>query len=200
VLSQLHAIGGSPSHPIVRPTRHDPALLKQYLDLGAQTLLVPMVDDAAQAVDLVRAVRYPPAGIRGVATARAARWGRRSDYFDCADEEVCLIVQVETLRGVESIDSITAVEGVDAVFIGPSDLAASMGRLGRASDPEVRAAVISAITRVREGGKPAGVLTVSPEAAVEYVSAGATFVGVGVDTLLLARATSDLANRFSEMR
>lgn len=200
ILAQLQALGGSDVHPIVRPPRHDAALLKQYLDIGVQTVLAPMVEDARQAELLVRALRYPPAGIRGVASARASGWGRRADYFANANDDVCLIAQIESLEGLDNLESIAGVDGVDAVFVGPSDLAAALGHLGRASHPEVRQAVVGAIARVRNAGKPAGVLAVTADAADEYLTAGASFVGVGVDTLLLAQTTSELAARFVEGR
>jgi len=196
VLAQLQAVAAYPIEPIVRPVRADPALIKQYLDLGAQSILAPMVESAAQAEELVAAVRYPPRGIRGVATARAARWGRVSGYWAGADDEICLIVQIETPAAVAAIDEIAAVDGVDALFVGPSDLGAALGHLGQPARAEVRSAVSDAITAISATGKAAGVLAATPDLAVEYAAAGATMVGLGVDTILLARATSDLADRF----
>lgn len=196
LLHQLQALNGYPVTPIVRPLEGSAPALKQLLDLGAQTVLVPMVESAEQARELVRAVRYPPTGIRGVASSRAARWGRVDDYWSRADDEICLVVQIETLVGMENLESIATTEGVDAVFIGPSDLGAALGHLGDPKNPAVREAVNRAITRVRACGKPAGVLSVIPELAIEFTEAGANFVGIGVDTALLAKATSALLEAF----
>lgn len=195
VLAQLQAVAAYPVTPIVRPVRGDPALIKQYLDLGAQTILAPMVESAAQARELAAALRYPPAGSRGVATARAARWGRVEGYWAQADDEMCLIVQIESRAGLEALPEIAAVAGVDALFVGPSDLAAALGHLGDPGHPTVVAAVSEAIGTIAAGGKAAGVLAPSAELAAAYTEAGATFVAVGVDTMLLARATDDLAAR-----
>lgn len=191
-LHQLQAVGGYPVSPIVRPVSGTPEAIKQLLDLGAPTLLVPMVESAEQAVALVHATRYPPRGGRGVATARASRWGRTPGYWADADDETGLVVQVESLAGVAAIDAIAAVDGVDAVFVGPSDLGAAMGHLGAAGHPDVVAAVVAALGAIVRAGKPAGVLTTDATLAATYRDAGATFIGLGVDTLLLARATSAL--------
>ena len=165
VLPQLQAAAPWPVQLLLRPMSHDAALIKQYLDIGAQTLLVPLVDDAAQAAALVRAVRYPPEGIRGVGAslARAARWNGVQDYVRHANDEICLIVQVETRQGLENLDAILAVGGVDGVFIGPADLAASLGHLGDARHPEVRAAIEDALVRIAASGKAAGVFVTEPE-------------------------------------
>lgn len=196
ILHQLQAVAAYPVSPIVRPARGEAASIKQLLDLGAQTLLVPMVETPDQAEHLVRCVRYPPAGLRGVATARAARWGRVEGYWATADAETCLVVQIETPTGLANLDAIAAVDGVDAVFVGPSDLAAALGHLGAAGHRAVREVVVDAIGAIRRSGKAAGVLSVDPSTAREYVEAGVSFVGVGVDTLLLARATAALAAEF----
>lgn len=196
VLSQLQAVQAYATSAIVRPVVGERHLIKQYLDLGVQTILVPMVSSADQAKDMVAAVRYPPAGVRGVATARGSRWGRVGNYWERANSEMCVIVQIETIEGLEGLEEIAAVEGVDAVFIGPSDLGAALGHLGDVSNPEVRSAVCEAIKTLSDRGVPAGVLAMSPELVEEYVAAGASFVGVGVDTALLARSTSELAARY----
>ncbi|MCB0996722.1 MAG: 2-dehydro-3-deoxyglucarate aldolase [Acidimicrobiales bacterium] len=195
VLAQLQAMAPYPVSPIVRLVRGDVALMKQYLDLGAQTLLVPMVESADQAAELVRGLRYPPRGVRGVANGRASRWGRVGTYWDDADAENCLVVQVETLPGVANIEAIAAVDGVDGIFVGPSDLAACMGHLGNPRHPEVEAAVLDALSRIRTAGTAAGVLTTDPEAAPAFVDAGATFIGIGVDLYLLARGAEALARQ-----
>lgn len=198
LLSQLQAIAPYASHPIIRPPVGDPVLIKQYLDIGAKTLLVPMVESAEQAVALVAAMRYPPRGIRGVGhvLSRAARWGTVDDYLARADDEMCLLVQVETQQGLENLEAIAATEGVDGVFIGPADLSASMGHLGDYGHPEVCAAIHHAITRLRAVGKAAGIVTADEEEARDYLDAGCGFVGVGIDTLLLMKAMHGLAQRF----
>ena len=198
VLAQLQAAAAYPVQVLVRPMSHDPALIKQYLDAGAQTLLLPLVDDAAQARELVRAMRYPPEGIRGVAAslARAAHWNGVKDYVKHANVEVCLVVQVETRQGLENLDAILAVEGVDGVFIGPADLAASLGHLGEAGHPEVRAAIEAALRRIAATGKAAGVFVTDTTLAEHYRDCGASFIAVGGDTTLLRGAAVQLAAAF----
>lgn len=194
ILSQLQAVAPYDSHAIVRPVNKDPALIKQLLDIGAQTLLVPMVDSAQEARDLVSAMRYPPRGIRGVGAivARASRWGNVENYVHAVDEQLCLIVQVESKRGLENLDEIARVEGVDGVFIGPADLSASMGHLGEAEHPEVVAAIEKAIKHIRSLGKAAGVMGTDPTFAKHYISCGACFVAIAVDTILLTGAMSEV--------
>lgn len=198
IIAQLQVLAGYPVRPVVRTVDHDPAKIKQLLDGGAQTLMVPMVESAAQAAALVRAMRYPPLGIRGVGTAlaRAARWNGVDGYFALADQEMCLIVQIESVAGLAGLNEILAVDGVDAVFIGPSDLAASMGYLGVPSHPEVKAAVNDAIARISAAGKAAGVFSADPAAAEAYRQLGASFLLVGVDALLLRNAAVALADKF----
>ena len=196
-LSVLQALAAYPVTPIVRPPVGQTHLIKQYLDLGVQTLLIPMVESGAQARDLVAATRYPPRGVRGVgsAIARASRWNAVPDYLHRADDQVCLLVQVESAAGLAAVDDILAVEGVDGVFIGPADLSASLGHLGNPAHPDVQAAILDAVTRTRAAGKAAGILCT--EAQVQhYRAAGCTFIAAGVDTTLLARAARDLAGRF----
>ncbi|MBS1154094.1 MAG: 2-keto-3-deoxy-L-rhamnonate aldolase [Proteobacteria bacterium] len=197
LLAQLQAVAPYDSHPIVRPVNKDPALIKQILDIGAQTLLVPMVDTAQEARDLVSAMRYPPRGIRGVgaSVARAARWGRIEDYADTVEEQLCLLVQVETVRGLQNLDEITKVDGVDGVFIGPADLSASMGHMGDAGHPEVKAAIENAIRHIRSLGKAAGFLAPDPAVAKHYLNCGANFVAIAVDTMLFTQAMSDALAR-----
>jgi 4-hydroxy-2-oxoheptanedioate aldolase len=163
-----------------------------------QTLLIPMVDTAEQAAEMVRAMRYAPQGVRGVgaALARASRWNAIPDYLQRANDEVCLLVQVETLRGLENLDAICAVDGVDGVFIGPADLSAAIGHLGNPGHPEALAAVDDAIARVVASGKAAGILTGDEKLARRYLDAGALFVAVGNDVGLLARSAEALARRF----
>lgn len=198
VLAQLQAVAAYPVAPVVRVPIGDVVTIKQVLDLGAQNLLVPMVSTRAEAEAAVAAVRYPPRGTRGVgsALARSARWNRVGDYLQDADAHVSLFVQVETTAGVEAAAEIAAVDGVDGVFVGPSDLAASMGVLGQQTHPDVTAAVLRTFEAVRAAGKPVGVNAFDPAVADSYLDAGASFVLVGADTALLARGSEALAARF----
>ena len=201
VLQQAQVIAAYPgTHAIARiPVGHGhvgTALIKQYLDLGIQTLLVPMVDTAQQAADLVHAMRYPPLGIRGMGGARASRWGRYPNYAREANAQVCLLVQAETRAALDNLDAIVATEGVDGVFIGPADLSASLGHVGNPGHKEVQAAIDDTIRRIVKGGKAAGILTPDEALARHYLELGATFVAVGLDNNLLARATSQLAAKF----
>jgi 4-hydroxy-2-oxoheptanedioate aldolase len=200
VLAQLRAVDAYPVVPLVRVPSNDPVTIKQVLDLGAQNLLVPMVSSVAEARAAVEAVRYPPRGRRGVgsALARSAHWNRVDDYLTEADRYISLFVQVETVAGVEKAAEIASVDGVDGVFVGPSDLAASMGLLGRQTHPEVTAAVLRTFEAVRGVGVPVGVNAFDPAVARAYMQAGATFVLVGADVGLLARGTEALAARFAE--
>jgi 4-hydroxy-2-oxoheptanedioate aldolase len=198
ILAQLQAVAAYPVHPVVRPVAGDVNLIKQLLDIGAQTLLVPMVESAAHARQLVAAMRYPPTGIRGVgsALARASAWNRHSAYLHEADQEMCLLVQIENREGLENLEAIAAVDGVDGIFIGPSDLSGAMGYLGRPDHPEVQAAIDEAIRRIHTCGRAAGILAVSEPLVRRYLSLGCAFVAVGLDTSLLARATQELARKF----
>jgi 4-hydroxy-2-oxoheptanedioate aldolase len=198
LLGQLQAVAPYPSQAVIRPPIGDSVVIKQLLDIGAQTLLVPMVESAEQASDLVRAMHYPPKGIRGVgaALARASRWNNIPTYLAEADEQMCLLVQVESLKGLENLDAIAAVEGVDGVFIGPADLSAAMGHRGNPGHPEVQAAIEDAIARIRAAGKAAGILSADEKLARRYLELGCAFVAVGVDTSLLMRSLKALAANF----
>ena len=206
-LATLQAIGSAKAdlgagakapHPIVRPVIGEVPLIKQYLEIGAQTLLVPIVDTAEQAARLVQAMRYPPRGIRGVGSsmARSSRWSTVDDYAGTADDQMCLLVQAETVTAMQNLEAIASVDGVDGVFFGPADLSASMGLLGQITHPSVKAAIEDGIRRVRAAGKAPGVLTVDPALARHYLDHGALFVAVGVDAALLSRAARDLAHAF----
>ncbi|GAA5512837.1 4-hydroxy-2-oxo-heptane-1,7-dioate aldolase [Deinococcus carri] len=200
ILSQLQAVAPYPSASVVRPPVGDTVLIKQLLDIGAQNLLIPMVESAQQARELVAATRYPPRGVRGVASAlvRASGFSRNADYLGQADAGICLLVQVESVTGLEALDEIAAVEGVDGVFLGPADLAASLGHLGQPGHPDVQAAIREAARRIRAAGKAAGSLATDEAVARTYLDWGYTFVAVGVDVLLLTRATTALLARFRE--
>ncbi|WP_144639278.1 4-hydroxy-2-oxoheptanedioate aldolase [Bordetella genomosp. 13] len=198
LLAQLQAVAPYPVHAVVRPVIGDVPLIKQILDIGAQTLLVPVVESAAQAAQMVAATRYPPVGIRGVgsALARSSRWNQIPDYLHKADEQMCVLVQVETRAGLDALDEIAAVPGVDGVFFGPADLSASLGYLGQPGHPEVQQAILDGIRRVRAAGRAPGILTADLALARGYIEAGALFVAVGVDTTLLVRSARELAARF----
>ncbi len=201
ILAQLQALGRLPSHPVVRLPVGETWLIKQVLDLGAQTLLIPMVESAAQAQALVSAMRYPPAGKRGVGAsmARASRFSGLSDYVTQADAQLCLLLQVESRAGLEALDEILAVEGVDGVFIGPSDLAADLGHRGQPAAAPVRAAITDAIARIRAAGKPAGILASDEESARHWLQQGVGFVAVGIDVLVLANGLRGLAARYGDV-
>jgi|JI10StandDraft_1071094.scaffolds.fasta_scaffold106284_4 4-hydroxy-2-oxoheptanedioate aldolase len=207
ILAQLQAIAAYPSsHAVARvPMGHGHVgemLIKQYLDLGVQSLLVPMVDTPEQAAAVVRAARYPQdgaagqGGIRGMGGARGSRWGRYPNYAKEANAQVCILVQAETQTALDNLDAIVATEGVDGVFIGPADLSASLGHVGNPGHPKVQAAIDDAVTRIVKGGKAAGILTTDNTLARHYLALGATFVAVGLDGNLLVRATNQLAAEF----
>jgi 4-hydroxy-2-oxoheptanedioate aldolase len=194
---QLQAMQGSPTIAVVRPAWNDPVLFKRLLDIGVQNLVVPFVQNPVEARAAVAATRYPPAGIRGVATTtRASRYGRVSDYLQRANDEICVIVQLESRAAVASIEAIAAVDGVDGLFIGPNDLAADMGYLGSSGHPDVRAAIDAAVCRIVKTGKFAGTLTGVEADARHWLDLGCLFVGVGNDAGILARQTEALAARF----
>jgi 4-hydroxy-2-oxoheptanedioate aldolase len=197
LLQQLQAVARGTATPIVRPAWNDIVLIKRVLDIGAPSLLVPYVQTAEEARRAVAAVRYPPEGVRGVtASGRAARYGRVTDYLKKAHTEICLLVQVETRSALEQLEDIASVEGVDGVFIGPSDLAASFGHVGNPQHPEVQAALADAVRRLVAIGKPAGILTANEDEARRYIGWGYLFVAVGSDLGLLARGADTLAKKF----
>lgn len=199
VLEQLQVLAGYPDvDVVVRPPVADPVVIKQLLDIGVRNIMVPMIESADAAAAAVAAIRYPPRGIRGVgsALARASKWNRFSDYLVTADAGISLTVQVESTAGLSRLGEITDVDGVDAVFIGPADLAASMGRLGQPEHPDVVATVERALSEIAAHGKGAGVNAFNEAIARQYLAAGAGFVLVGADVTLLARGAEELAARF----
>ena len=203
LLAQLQVVAAYPnSHAVVRVPHDHAALLKQVLDIGASTVLVPMVDTAEQAAAIVKACRYPQddghGGIRGMAGTRASRWGRYPNYAKEANAQVCVLLQVETREGLKNLDAIAATPGVDGVFIGPADLSASMGHVGNQTHPEVQAAIVDAIARIRQAGKAPGILMGDESLVRQYLSLGALFVAVGVDSMILSRQTSALAAKYKE--
>lgn len=195
IAAQLAAIARHPSHPVVRLPVGEPWLIKQALDIGAQTLMVPMVETAEQAELLAKALRYPPDGIRGMGASlgRASNFGRIADYAETANAQVCLIAQIESRLGVENVDAIVATEGVDAILIGPADLSADMGYGGKATVPEVMETVEMLVGKIKAAGKPAGIMTGDPEMIALARGAGVRFMANGTDTWLLANAAAAMA-------
>lgn len=194
LLGQLQAAAPFPVEAIARVPSGEPVAIKHYLDLGFTTLLMPMIDSAEHARAVVAATRYPPHGVRGVASAvsRAAAFGANPDYLATAHLGLTVIVQIESRAGLEAIDEIAAVEGVDALFVGPADLAASLGHLGNPGHPEVQAAIAHAKARIDASGKPAGIFATSPEDARRRGEEGFAFISVGTDIGLLARGAAAL--------
>ncbi len=199
---QLQALVEGGASPVVRVAWNDKVLIKRVLDIGAQTLLVPYVQNAAEAADAVAATRYPAqGGVRGfTGLSRASRFGRIAGYHEQAHEDLCVIVQVETPEALAQIEAIAAVEGIDGIFIGPGDLSAAMGHIGQPGHPEVQAAIHDAVLRIRAAGKPAGILTGDEAQARQYIEWGCVFTAVGADIALLARASEQLAGRFQAFK
>jgi 4-hydroxy-2-oxoheptanedioate aldolase len=207
ILEQVQAISAAcatlpptikPPHPVVRIPVGDVVLVKQIMELGVQTLLVPMIDTPEQAQEMARAMRYPPEGIRGMGSgvARSSRWTRFPNYVNEANDQACLIVQVESIEGVRNIDSIAATSGVDGVFIGPSDLSTSMGYRGQPGHPEVEKTIEFCMERIKAAGKAAGILATQEQKARQWMEKGASFVAVGVDMTLLAQSAKSLRKSF----
>jgi 4-hydroxy-2-oxoheptanedioate aldolase len=193
LLAQLQAVSAYPVEAVARPPVGDPAIIKQYLDIGFRSLLIPMVGSVEQAEMLVSATRFPPEGIRGVAgLTRASGFGATPGYLANAHKDICLILQIENRAGLAAIGKIAAVEGVDAVFIGPSDLAGALGHLGDTAHPEVQSAIAGAIKAAREAGKPSGIFATSVENAKHYATAGACMISVGSDIGLLSSGARSL--------
>lgn len=197
-VAQLQALEASESHAIVRVPIGETYMMKQMLDAGAQTILVPMVDSAEQARQLVRDVTYPPHGDRGVgySLTRASRFSQIADYGTTADAQVCLLVQVENKKGIAALDDILALDGIDGVFIGPADLAADMGHMGNALHEDVQAVIMDALRRIRAAGKAPGILSTHDPMTEAALEAGAQFVAVGADVLLLTRSAQALSAKW----
>lgn len=195
--SQLQATNASSSAVIGRPPVNDQTLIKQYLDIGFYNLLVPFIESREQAEYAVAATRYPPEGVRGVAgMTRASSYGTEPEYFKRVNEHIGVILQIESRAGVEAVEDIVAVEGVDAIFIGPSDLSAAYGYLGQPQHPEVQQAIRHVHEVTAAAGKASGILAVVPEDAERYIGMGFSFVGVGVDLSLYKNALIGLRGRF----
>jgi 2-keto-3-deoxy-L-rhamnonate aldolase RhmA len=197
VMPMLQILDRSSASAVVRLPWSDMVLVKRYLDVGTQTLLVPFIETPEQAAELVAFTRYPPDGVRGVANChRANRYGRVSDYFAAAADGICVLVQIETERGLENLEAIAAIDGIDGLFVGPSDLAASMGQLGDPAHPTVQSAIADVPRRLRSSGKPAGILAGVESVARRHMEAGFTFVAVGSDLAILSSQVTALAGGF----
>jgi len=197
VLAELQAVSGGTAHAVVRPAWNDPVIIKRLLDIGAQSLLIPYVETEEEAKRAVMATRYPPEGFRGYAgQARASRYGRIKGYHAAANAEICLLVQVETRRGLENLEAIARVEGVDGVFVGPGDLSAALGFLGQPNHPEIVKIIEGMIGRIKKAGCAPGILTSDAELAQRYIELGCLFAAVGSDIGLVARGADQLAAKF----
>lgn len=208
VLAQLQGIAAAGSllgdqanelsQPLVRLPNGDTALIKQYLEIGVQNLLIPMVNTPEQAAELVRAVRYPPHGVRGMGSGlgRSSRWGRLTDYVVAAGDSICLVVQIETAEAIENLEEIAAMDGVDGILFGPADLAADLGYRDQRNHPEVTRTIQQGIETTRRAGTPSGIMLTDVAAAREWLNKGITFAGVGVDSSLLVRAADNLLGQF----
>jgi 4-hydroxy-2-oxoheptanedioate aldolase len=197
LVPQLQAVAAYPGTPVIRVPWNDMVTIKRVLDIGAQSLLLPYVQNVDEARAAVAATRYPPQGVRGVAgTTRATRFGRVRDYARRGADELCLLVQVETREALEHIEAIAAVDGIDGIFIGPADLHASMGYTGETANPAVVPQIEDALRRIRHAGKAPGILTADEALARRYIEAGSLFTAVGSDVGILARETEKLAARF----
>ncbi len=197
VLTQLQATSGGKAHPVVRPAWNDQVIIKRLLDIGAQSLLIPYVETEEEARRAVMSTRYPPEGFRGFASqARASRYGRITGYHQAAHEQICLLLQVETKRGLQNLERIAKVEGVDGVFVGPGDLSAALGHLARPNHPEVVKTIDDAIRRIKDAGSVAGILCGDTQLAKHYIEQGCLFTAVGSDIGLLANGSEQLAAMF----
>ena len=198
-ITQLMALKDSPTAPVVRPTCNNAAEIKLLLDSGFYNFLIPFVESADEARSAVSATRYPPQGIRGVSVSqRSNRYGTVPDYFKNVNQHICVMVQIESRAGVAAVKDIAAVEGVDCIFVGPSDLAAALGHLGNASHPEVQAAIAQVFADAKAAGKPSGILAPVEADARRYLAMGATFVGVGSDLGAFRNATQALCDRYRD--
>lgn len=198
ILAQLQAVAPYPVCPIVRAVEGTTANIKQLLDIGAHNLLIPMIESAEQASNMVAATRYPPKGNRGVgaALARSSRWLAVENYGADIEENICLILQIESQKGIDNLDEILEVSGYDAIFIGPSDLAASMGYPGQTDHEKVQQAISIASDKIKAAGKAIGTLSTEPSMIKTYANLGATFIAIGVDTLSYAESARNLAKQY----
>ncbi|MBU9844265.1 2-dehydro-3-deoxyglucarate aldolase [Rahnella ecdela] len=196
---QLMALKGSRSAPVVRPQFNDPVVIKRLLDIGFYNFLIPFVETQEQAELAVASTRYPPAGIRGVSVShRSNMFGTVPDYFASINDNIAVMVQIESQQGVDNLDAIAATDGIDGIFVGPSDLAAGMGHLGNAGHPDVQAAIRHIFARAKAHGKPSGILAPVEADARRYLEWGATFVAVGSDLGIFRAGTQALCDRFTK--
>jgi 4-hydroxy-2-oxoheptanedioate aldolase len=196
VLSQLQAMNGGTATPIVRLPWNDPVVAKQVLDIGAYTLVFPMVQNAEDAERAVATTRYPPRGIRGVALGqRGSRYGRVSDYAESVEQEICIVAQIETADAMGRLEEIASVDGIDAVFFGPADLSADMGHFGKPGNPETMKLMMDGLETCKRIGIPVGILTSPEDVTLKCLKAGFAFVAIGSDTGLLARQSEALLDR-----
>ncbi len=194
VADRLRVLDGTATEAVVRPAWSDPVLVKRVLDAGARTLLLPQIGSAEEAAAAVRYTRYPPEGVRGVSgVTRAARYGQDPGYLRAAADELCVVVQIETAEGLRDLEAIATTPGVDAVFVGPSDLAASLGHLGDAQHPRVQEAIDDAFARLRRLGVPTGYLTLRLQEARQRLEEGVDVVGVATDTSIMGLGLARLA-------
>ena len=200
LLAQLQVLAGFDVSPVVRIPIGDEVFIKQILDVGAQTLLVPMVESAEQARDLVAATRYAPKGRRGMggALARASQFNKITDYVQTADDQMCLLIQIETRAGLDALDDILKVDGIDGIFIGPADLSADMGYPGQPNHPEVQQTIDATFKRLKEAGKPAGIVSFDDAQTQRYIDMGVEFTAVGADIFTLAQHIRALADKFRQ--
>ncbi len=194
---QLMALKDSSSAPIVRPAWNDQVLIKRLLDIGFYNFLIPYVETVEQAKSAVAYTRYPPEGVRGVSVShRSNGFGTITDYFTKINQNICVVVQIETQQAVDNVEAITAVDGIDGIFVGPSDLSASLGHFGNPKHPEVQAAIKHVFDVAKAQGKACGILAPIEADAHHYIDMGATFVAVGNDLGLLRSSTQALADKF----
>jgi 4-hydroxy-2-oxoheptanedioate aldolase len=199
-MNHLRALAASPTMPIVRLATNDATLFKRYLDAGVTTVMVPYVQDVAQARAAVQGMYYPPMGQRGVAVMhRASRFGRVADYLRTANDGMCLIVQLETQEAIAQLEDIAAVDGIDALFLGPGDLSATMGHLGQPDHPKVQEVIADAFQRARRAQIPMGILAANPAAAERYIAMGFAFVSVANDLAMLVHTADATAARYREL-
>src|SRR5271155_3224329 len=197
VLTELQAMSGGTAHPVVRPAWNDSVIIKRLLDIGAQSLLIPYVETEEEAKRAVMSTRYPPQGFRGFAgQARASRYGRIKGYHAAANAEICLLLQVETKLGLDNLEKIANVEGVDGVFVGPGDLSAALGYLGQPNHPEIIKIIDGMIRRIKDSGSVPGILSGDAQLAQHYIEQGCLFAAVGSDIGLLANGAEQLAAKF----
>lgn len=199
VHSQLQAATGGTAHPVVRPAWNDQVLLKRLLDIGTQSFLIPYIETEEEAKRAVAGTRYPPLGVRGFASqSRASRFGRVRDYYARAHDEICVLLQIETRLGLENLERIAGVDGVDGIFVGPGDLSAALGYLGQPGHPEMVKIIDDAIKRIKACGKAPGILTGTPDLARHYIEQGCLFIAVGSDVGLLVSGSEQLVARFRQ--